>query len=73
MNTGFWNKLIPPEAAYITVWCQAVIARVRGRPADAGEVGIIGAVIMVVGFAVAAAVLVAAVKGKLQSWISQIP
>jgi hypothetical protein len=73
MKTGFWNKLIPPEAAYITAWCHAAIARVRDRPSDAGEVGIIGAVIMVVGFAVAAAVLVAAVKGKLQSWVSQIP
>ena len=28
---------------------------------------------MVVGFAVAAALLVAAVKGKLSAWIAQIP
>jgi len=40
---------------------------------DAGEVGIVGTIILVVGFAVAAALLVAAIKGKLSAWIGQIP
>jgi len=40
---------------------------------DAGEVGIVGTIILVVGFAVAAALLVAAIKGKLSAWVGQIP
>ena len=44
--------------------------RARG---DQGEIGIIGAIILVVGFAVAAGVMVAAIEGKLSSWISKIP
>jgi hypothetical protein len=62
--------LLRAQAAFVLAWCQASTARRRG---DSGEIGIVGAVIMVVGFAVAAAALVAAVTGKLQSWISQIP
>ena len=72
MNKFFRNR-IPPEAEYLLLRYLAARARARGRPADAGEIGIVGAVIMVVGFAVAATILVAAVKGKLSSWISQIP
>jgi len=48
----------------------AAAGRARG---DQGEIGIIGAIILVVGFAVAAGVLVAAIEGKLSSWISKIP
>ncbi len=57
----------PPQIHWLLARWQAC------RPGDSGEIGIIGAIIMVVGFAVAATVLVAAVRGKLSSWISQIP
>jgi hypothetical protein len=72
MKTKF-RTVVPLEAWYLLGIYQLILARVRGKPSDAGEVGIIGAIIMVVGFAVAATLLVAAVKGKLSSWISQIP
>ena len=62
-----WQNLLPPEAARVIAYCRAAARD------DRGEVGIIGAIILVVGFAVAAGVLVAAVQGKLASWINQIP
>jgi hypothetical protein len=68
-----WQDLLPPEARYLISCCRAMARRMRGDDGEKGEIGIIGAIIMVVGFAVAAGLLVAAVKGKLNSWISQIP
>jgi hypothetical protein len=65
-----WQDFLPPEARHLLTWCQATAARLSR---DDGEIGIIGAIILVVGFAVAAGLLVAAVKGKLNSWISKIP
>jgi hypothetical protein len=65
-----WQDLLPAEAQHVITFCQAAAHRARG---DQGEIGIIGAIIMVVGFAVAAGVLVAAIEGKLHSWISKIP
>ena len=65
-----WQDLLPAEARQVFAFCQAAAYRARG---DDGEIGIIGAIIMVVGFAVAAGVLVAAIEGKLHSWISKIP
>jgi len=65
-----WQDLLPAQARLVIAYCQAAAHRVRG---DRGEIGIIGAIIMVVGFAVAAGVLVAAIEGKLRGWISKIP
>jgi hypothetical protein len=65
-----WHDLLPPPATYVITWCQQRAARLRG---DDGEIGIIGAIILVVGFAVAAGLLVTAIDGKLNSWISKIP
>jgi len=65
-----WQDLLPAEARQVFSFCQAFAYRARG---DDGEIGIIGAIIMVVGFAVAAGVLVAAIEGKLRGWISKIP
>jgi hypothetical protein len=62
--------MLPPQICYLIARAQASPRWPRG---DRGEVGIVGTIIMVVGFAVAAALLVAAVKGKLQAWIDQIP
>ena len=64
-----WLDLLPPHLQYL-LGPRPASRRCRTR---SGEVGIIGTIIMVVGFAVAAALLVAAVKGKLASWIAQIP
>jgi hypothetical protein len=60
----------PPQIRYLIARAQASRYWPHG---DRGEVGIVGTIIMVVGFAVAAALLVAAVKGKLQAWIGDIP
>jgi hypothetical protein len=65
-----WQNLLPDDARHVIAFCQAAAARARG---DQGEIGIIGAIILVVGFAVAAGILVAAIEGKLSSWISKIP
>lgn len=65
-----WHDLLPAESRYVIAWCRTAAARLRR---DDGEIGIVGAIILVVGFAVAAGLLVAAVKGKLSSWISKIP
>jgi hypothetical protein len=65
-----WQDFLPPEARHVIAWCRVTAARLAR---DDGEIGIIGAIILVVGFAVAAALLVAAVKGKLSSWIARIP
>lgn len=65
-----WQDLLPAQARLVIAYCQAAANRARG---DSGEIGIIGAIIMVVGFAVAAGVLVAAIEGKLRGWISKIP
>jgi len=64
-----WQNLLPPEIRYLL----GRLAASRLVRDERGEVGIVGTIIMVVGFAVAAGLLVAAIKGKLQSWISQIP
>jgi hypothetical protein len=64
-----WQDLLPPQARYLLARLQAS----HWPGDDRGEVGIVGTVIMVVGFAIAAALLVAAVKGKLAAWITQIP
>jgi hypothetical protein len=64
------QRLLPPEATYLAAFTRVVADRFRD---DRGEIGIIGAIILVVGFAAAAVILVAAIKGKLQSWINQIP
>lgn len=65
-----WRHLLPPEAACLTTAARVVADRFRD---DRGEIGIIGAIILVVGFAVAAGILVAAITNKLQTWIAQIP
>lgn len=65
-----WQDLLPAQARHVLTYCQAAAHRARG---DDGEIGIIGAIILVVGFAVAAGVLVAAIEGKLRGWISKIP
>jgi len=65
-----WQDLLPPHARYVIARCQQAASRARG---DNGEIGIIGAIILVVGFAVAAALLVSAVEGKLNHWIAKIP
>lgn len=59
--------LLPGQAQLALAWLRAEAA------GDDGEIGIIGACILVVAFAGAAALLAAAVTGKLHSWISQIP
>jgi hypothetical protein len=64
------TDMLPPQIRYLIARAQA--SR-RWPRSDAGEVGIVGTIILVVGFAVAAALLVAAIKGKLSAWISQIP
>lgn len=64
-----WLDLLPPHLHYLL----GRLAASRLVRDERGEVGIVGTIIMVVGFAVAAAILVAAVKGKLQSWIAEIP
>jgi hypothetical protein len=61
--------LLPPQLRYPL----DRLAASRLCRDDRGEVGIVGTIIMVVGFAVAAGILVAAIKGKLQSWIAKIP
>jgi hypothetical protein len=65
-----WQDLLPAEAQHVIVFCQAAANRACG---DEGEIGIIGAIILVVGFAVAAGILVSAIEGKLSSWIHKIP
>jgi hypothetical protein len=65
-----WTRLLPLEARWVIEYLRAVAGRAGD---DRGEIGIVGAIILVVGFAVAAGILVAAVEGKLQSWISKIP
>jgi len=62
-----YTRLLPPQAQLLMSWLRASLAD------DSGEVGIVGTVILVVGFAAAATALVAAITGKLQSWIAQIP
>jgi hypothetical protein len=62
-----YTRLLPPQAQLALHWLRAALA------GDDGEIGIVGAVILVVGFAVAATALVAAITGKLNSWIAQIP
>ena len=62
-----YTRLLPPQARLALDWLRAALAD------DSGEVGIVGTVILVVGFAAAATALVAAITGKLQSWIAQIP
>jgi hypothetical protein len=64
------TALLPPEARWLITWAETVTGRARR---DDGDIGIVGTVILVVGFAIAAGVLVTAINGKLQSWISQIP
>lgn len=65
-----WQDLLPDQARHVLAYCQAAAHRARG---DRGEIGIIGAIILVVGFAVAAGILVTAIEGKLSGWISKIP
>ena len=65
-----WRHVLPPEATYLTTLARVMADRFRD---DRGEIGIIGAIILVVGFAAAAGILVLAIKHKLQSWINQIP
>ncbi len=65
-----WQDLLPPPARYVIARCELAASRTRD---DRGEIGIIGAIILVVGFAVAAGLLVSAVQGKLSGWISKIP
>ena len=65
-----WQDLLPDQARHVIAFCQAAAHRARD---DRGEIGIIGAIILVVGFAVAAALLVSAVEGKLNHWIAKIP
>jgi len=62
-----WQDLLPDTARHVLAYCHAAARD------DRGEIGIIGAIILVVGFAVAAGVLVAAIEGKLRGWISKIP
>jgi hypothetical protein len=64
---GTLARILPAEARYVLDWLRAALGN------DRGEVGIVGTIIMVVGFAVAAVVLVAAITGKLNAWIAKIP
>ena len=64
---GTLARILPAEARYALDWLRAALGN------DRGEVGIVGTIIMVVGFAVAAVVLVAAITGKLNAWIAKIP
>lgn len=64
------TSLLPAEARYLAAVLRAAARRAAG---DRGDIGIIGTIIMVVGFAIAATILVAAIKGKLAAWIAQIP
>jgi len=61
------THLLPPEARWVIDYIRAAASD------DRGEIGIVGAIILVVGFAAAAGILVAAVEGKLSSWIAKIP
>jgi hypothetical protein len=66
--------LLPPLAAYLLAWCEHTARHAHRRGGgDRGEIGIIGAVIIAAGLAAAAAILVTAITGKLQSWIGKIP
>jgi hypothetical protein len=62
-----WQDWLPAQAQHLIAFCTAAARD------DRGEIGIIGAIILVVGFAVAAGLLVTAIDGKLASWISKIP
>ena len=65
-----WLDLLPAPARQLLMVCEAAAARLKR---DDGEIGIVGAVILAAGLAVAATILVTAITGKLQSWIAQIP
>ena len=64
---GTLARILPAEARYVLDWLRAALGN------DRGEVGIVGTIIMVVGFAVAAVVRVAAITGKRQAWFAKIP
>jgi len=64
---GRYTRLLPPQAQLLIGWLRAALAD------DRGEVGIVGTVILVVGFAAVASALAGAVTGKLQGWIAKIP
>jgi len=64
------QDLLPPQARHLLAACRAMAARSRG---DSGEVGIVGLVIIAAGLAAIALIVVAAIKAKTHSWISQIP
>jgi hypothetical protein len=62
-----YDRLLPPQARLALHWLRSRLAD------DSGEIGIVGTVILVVGFAALATTLAAAITGKLHDWISQIP
>ena len=65
-----WRDVLPAPAKHLLLLCEVAAGRL-GR--DDGEIGIVGAVILAAGLAIAATILVTAITGKLQNWISQIP
>ena len=69
-HTARLRAPLPTEVTFLATFTRVLADRFRD---DRGEIGIIGAIILVVGFAVLAVALVTAITGKLQSWISQIP
>ena len=64
------QDLIPAPAQHLLAMCETAARRLRG---DTGEIGIVGAVILAAGLAVAALALVAAITGKMNAFINQIP
>ena len=66
-----WRDGLPLPVQQVLMACEAAAARMRRN--DRGEIGIVGAAIIAAGLALAALVLVAAIKSKTHSWISQIP
>jgi hypothetical protein len=65
-----WRDMLPLPAQQILTACEAAADRTRN---DRGEIGIVGAAIIAGGLALLALALVAAIKSKTHSWISQIP
>ena len=62
--------MLPLPARYLLLLCEVAAGRLRR---DDGEIGIVGAVILAAGLAIAATILVTAITGKLRNWIAQIP
>jgi len=64
------QDLIPAPVRHLLAMGETAARRLSG---DTGEIGIVGAVILAAGLAAAALALVAAITGKKNAFISQIP